>query len=479
MDDEPITLPEKSSVKFHRIQAIPIGELFNPKEILVFNSNAEQKNEATKRKRSNSDHSEEPHVLRINTGLKGTFPSTLISIPKFKAKLNSIFEKLNTLNGMALKIKREKLKSSFSESIPNTEFDNLCKAKTRASIIALIDNTLRTPTVDEIIDMAVRENMEAATTDLKKLASEKNLGICVNPETNIWSESNLYTWFKSKIKWHSYKLAMADIKVEFCADNSGLGANPSNQPKNMSYPNFFHKRETEQYERDANISMTKNVDENEIILTMSFYHPIRGHKIREYDVLASQTLADIHNVFKCSTEINSLDYSLELNGSVFMLNGILYPNVLNDACDYTKPLIDFFTLQKNNILKSKQTFPQHLTSFESFQLPIYMPGFLLHHGDCEHRIVITAIRKFTRSRDCPYTECYPISIYEAAHKFTKCELCQGKEIEVTLFNSLLFASNPIHLCSKCYEISSNIKLGEDIYQDRGLAQPIAIKYIED
>lgn len=70
----------------------------------------------------------------------------------------------------------------------------------------------------------------------------------------------------------------------------------------------------------------RRVSHDEIIVSVAFYHAVRGTKLAAFDVLATQTLLDIRTAFLGCCEAESEPGIPVFPGSCFFIDGILYPD---------------------------------------------------------------------------------------------------------------------------------------------------------
>ncbi|GIX63511.1 60S ribosomal protein L27 [Babesia caballi] len=426
--------------RFQRIPHFDIGELLPPESIIIVHSDAKQGlasdsdapsdfdveceppyqvNEspeaAPKRRRTDDAPSSVPaaapsprQVLPteiLDCELKEELPTCHTDLFDFKDNYAQLMERLDTLRDDAAAVRKEQLKAQLGNATEE-DLDTLCKLKAGTSVMQAFLKPIRTPTITEVIWSAANMNLKHVLADraLSGSAANKRLDISVNEKVNKWSEARLYQMFADTVDLESYQLAVGETRYSYRTQSSKTDASHPltlSAPQNHSTAPMFHRNATQRYIDEHGRSSLTLIPDDEVIITLSLYHSVRGHKLREYDMLSSQTLTDLRNAFHCPSEVRPVDGGLDLQGSCFMINGQLFPDLQDEACDYSEPLLRFFERFKPETLRTTECVEQRDAILRHMELPIYIPGFLLHHGDCEHRLMITAIRAFDPVRDSP------------------------------------------------------------------------------
>ncbi|GFE55126.1 snRNA-activating complex protein, putative [Babesia ovis] len=424
----------------------------------------------------------QPPVV-IKSKLKTELPTCDIDLFEFRDKYRRMMDRLDALRENVINIKVKQLQTELGiESLEDAKA--LYKLRTDAKLIACLSQPIRTPTISEVISSASRINLRRVMAARYGLGAYlgKRLEIPFNETTNPWSEKNLFRLFAQAVNLESYKLATGERRYMFQGRKRDAALTRSlmlKGPQNSSTPPTFHKHATERYlEQNRHPGFTLVADD-ELIITMSLYHGVRGHKLREFDMLSSQTLAELRDAFKCPSEIRPMNVEINANGSCFMLNGQLFPDLRYGACDYSEPLLYFLHRYKPSMLRTSECIEQKDAVLSHLELPLYMPGFLLHHGDCEHRLMITAIRAYDKTRDCPYEECYPVKVFVPRHRAMLCHVCEFSDATTTVFNSLVLPHIPSYLCDDCYTRFKRLGKPGGVYRSDGLAQTVAIEFCEE
>ncbi|KAH8741730.1 hypothetical protein FG386_001304 [Cryptosporidium ryanae] len=188
------------------------------------------------------------------------------------------------------------------------------------------------------------------------------------------------------------------------------------------------------------------VEDGSVIITVSFYHHVRGMKIAEFDILDSQKLACLRETFKCDDSILEEELlNFSSSGSCFEIGGDLYVDLKNkNSVNYANKLVGF--TKKHDKAK---VYDMENLKLSQIQIPINNHCTYIHSGDCEHRVTFTNIRMFSPKHDCPYKAAYPIQTYSHSKTFTFCEICGVNQVQKAIFNSINLPRNPSQLCDSC------------------------------
>ncbi|UKJ90109.1 hypothetical protein MACJ_001037 [Theileria orientalis] len=465
--------------KFKTIPHINITDLLPLQEVIIVKSQSDVK---TRKKRKTSPRNfvnevesdaDDALVIDLDETLNSEFPQTSVTPREFTSKFNKIMAYMDELSEISAGIEIENSKAEPSEFETLTP-EKINRLKVYASLNRILYRHLRMPTIHEIITVATNMNMKEAESCGFKF------NVDFDYDDNPWSELNLFNFFKHRIPLHTYRLVSGTVKFTSPSISRHIHSHLlMSGPKCNTSALMFHKRATETYFRNNVDTNAEIVDDNESIITFSYYHNVRGHKYKEFDVLSSQTLAHLTDSFRCSSQIISEDFDLGVKGSCYFINGVLYPDLRDGACDYSENLLEFYSTSKPGVLKSEVPVRQDAAVLNNLDLRLYDSGYFLHHGDCEHRLTVTNVRMFDRTRDCPIVKCYPVCTFTPNRNKLDCQICSTNEATKTVFNSLLLPNNPSHLCSDCYDHVRNIKLGSDVYFDNKLTPSIAIEYNQD
>ncbi|ORM41807.1 uncharacterized protein BXIN_0590 [Babesia sp. Xinjiang] len=488
---------------FRLIPHFEISTLLDPKDIIIVNNqpqtnvrrtrsanSADCTERAAKHRRTNGGSVSVPRTattpvdlqrtVMINSTLKPELPTRDVDLFEFKDSCRRAVDRLHTLREDATKLKAEDLKSDLGMDSAE-DAASVYKLRTNIQLMSCLRQPLRAPTITEVIRSAANMNVSHILVDRcpHGRPRRRRIDIPVAANNIAWSEKRLHNLYAASVNLHSYQLAIGarrythpEISPESDASRPMLLRGPQNRSNAPMFHHHAMQRHLEQRRRSA----LTLVSDDELIVTVSMYHGVRGHKLREYDMLSCQRLSDLRDVFRCPAEIRPVGVNLGVQGSCFMLNGQLFPDLRNGACDYSEPLLHYLLKYKPGILRTSECVEQSDAVICHLELPVYSPGFLLHHGDCEHRFVITAVRAFVRGRDCPYEQCYPVSVFTPRQRSIPCQVCEGREAKISVFNSLVLPHVPNYLCEECYKRFTALNTPTGVYRSNGLAPTTAVEF---
>ncbi|KAF7457144.1 snRNA-activating protein of 50kDa MW C terminal [Cryptosporidium felis] len=205
-----------------------------------------------------------------------------------------------------------------------------------------------------------------------------------------------------------------------------------------------HLQSRKRLELESDPPESELVNQGSVIITVSFYHQVRGMKIAEFDILDFQTLLDLKNAFKChDAEQEQELLGFEPSGSCFEINGDLYVDGGAGGESYARTLHGFTSKPYPEVLEMAKT------TLSQIQLPINTRSAYLHSGDCEHRVTFTNMRLFDSKYDCPFSKAYPVLTYSHSKTLTFCEICGVNQASKVIFNSVNLPRNPSQLCDSC------------------------------
>ncbi|KAJ6500059.1 snRNA-activating protein of 50kDa MW C terminal-domain-containing protein [Mycena vitilis] len=176
-------------------------------------------------------------------------------------------------------------------------------------------------------------------------------------------------------------------------------------------------------------------------------------------VLSSQTLGDLFDMIPCtSNEINEeiLDdgrvtgYRDDLPtrpGFVICIEGLAYGDGESEF-DYADKLIQHLqTIPKESPGITKAPTSMHDTSLSSLSLRVGEPYWLLHHGNCEHFIVIDQIR-LQHPSDPPSG--YPVTTQITPPLLDVCRACAKVPAVWSIVNDERLGDTPCPMCGPCW-----------------------------
>eukprot|EP00923_Selenidium_pygospionis_P054168 GHVN01094365.1.p1 GENE.GHVN01094365.1~~GHVN01094365.1.p1 ORF type:complete len:438 (+),score=66.56 GHVN01094365.1:405-1718(+) len=334
---------------------------------------------------------------------------------------------------------------------------------------------IRAPTVREEIDIKIEKEMQGYEHKLSHEVRERMEAMKKNkrsnhkisrfpcriewvdpdPRSNPWSERNIIKRRREETALKTYKLAHdfndSRFKKQFVSHNYAVDAHG------------VLRRQMEREAQKRNKMLTP-VPDNEVITTISFYQPVRGLKMAEFDVLGCLTLADLRDAFFCDEDVNF--GGNKYKGACFFIDGVFYTDTRDpDAPDYAQWVGDYLAKKTPDKIRQRVGRTMHETNFLNMGICLNQRCAYLHQGDCEHRITFTSIRKYDKSRDCPYKEGYPVRTYEPTTKTTMCQVCTVAVAERLIFNAALLPANPMYLCRVCSDALLYNESGDRVEQD--------------
>ncbi|KJP88465.1 hypothetical protein AK88_01917 [Plasmodium fragile] len=329
------------------------------------------------------------------------------------------------------------------------------KAALYEPLIEALQSGVRSPNVGEIVNHIVNHNCKnwQQKVDLEALRKEAdnskkervlNRTKCFvewlpRMEKNSFSKYEIIAKLKRKTLCRTFKLV-----CDF--NNTLLKGVYINQ-------NLINTLYAEQAKRHLvrSPSIQNLTSKETFIISVSFYHPIRGIKIAEYELLSWQTLADLTDVFFC---FDSSNYGLpQFNGSVYYIDGVLYPDLRSpNATDYSACIFEFYKKKKeNNFIRPPYKILQHKAVLAEMEIPLYQKCCFLHQGNCEHRIIFNNIRQYNSLRDKEFSK-YPFRTFKPniAKKFCLC--CHKNIAQKIVLDCYLFKENPSYICNCCFDL---------------------------
>ncbi|CRH01316.1 conserved Plasmodium protein, unknown function [Plasmodium relictum] len=363
--------------------------------------------------------------------------------------LEKVNDKINYINNGK---KRKRKNKSESKKRKKDEYEKI-KIKFYNYLIKILLSGIRTPNIDELINHIVYYNcnnwqQKIDLKILKKVADHSKRTKTLNrtkcflewiPETeeNTFSKYQIVSKLKNKTISKTFKLV-----CDF--NNSILKALYIN--KNL-INTFYTEKKYQLY-----TSSLRNLSSSNIfIISVSFYHPIRGIKIAEYEILSNQTLANLTDVFFC---FDSSNYGLpKFDGSVYFIDGILYPDLRNkNALDYSKSILDFYMKKKEtNFIRYPYKINQDKAVISEIKIPLFQKCCFLHQGNCEHRIVFNNIRQYNTFRDKDFSK-YPLRIFKPNISTKYCICCHKNVAEKIVLDCYLLKENPSYTCNSCFSL---------------------------
>ncbi|KAJ7496121.1 snRNA-activating protein of 50kDa MW C terminal-domain-containing protein, partial [Mycena galericulata] len=182
-------------------------------------------------------------------------------------------------------------------------------------------------------------------------------------------------------------------------------------------------------------------------------------------ILSSQTLGDLFEMIPCTSheipeeildEGRITGYQndvLTRPGCVICVEGFAYGDGESEF-DYADKLIQHLkTIPKESTaLVTKAPTTMHDTPLSSLTLRIGEPYWLLHHGNCEHFIVIDQIR-LQHPSDTPSG--YPLTLHITPPLLDSCRGCSKVPAVWSIVNDERLGESPCALCVTCWNAMGN------------------------
>ncbi|KAJ6587082.1 snRNA-activating protein of 50kDa MW C terminal-domain-containing protein [Mycena vulgaris] len=188
-------------------------------------------------------------------------------------------------------------------------------------------------------------------------------------------------------------------------------------------------------------------------------------------ILSSQTLGDLFEMIPCtSNEITEeiLDdgqvtgYRNDVPtrpGCVICIEGLAYGDGESEF-DYADKLIRHLqTIAKDAAEIAKAPTTMYDTTLASLSLRVGEPYWLLHHGNCEHFIVIDQIR-LQHPSDTPSG--YPLTLQITPPLLDGCRGCTKVPAVWSILNDERLGESPCPLCGPCWTAMGDPKNGKVI-----------------
>lgn len=191
------------------------------------------------------------------------------------------------------------------------------------------------------------------------------------------------------------------------------------------------------------------IDINEVIISVSIYHPKKRTKMQSFSVLGSQKLKTLRDCFYCLSDV-----VLPKNtSSFFFIENHFYSDFSEkDNVDYATPIIEWMKGQSK--FWSKYTY-QHSkmedTTFEDLKIKIGKKYLYFHQGDCEHIITFDELRMVTEN-DSQNLKDYPIQTFQSKIRRRKCRICKVTNATFITYNDFKAPENPTYFCEPCFKI---------------------------
>ncbi|ESK96582.1 snrna-activating protein complex subunit 3-like [Moniliophthora roreri MCA 2997] len=206
--------------------------------------------------------------------------------------------------------------------------------------------------------------------------------------------------------------------------------------------------------------------EGEAIVIFSVYNkvlwrPSMVSRASQHCILTSQTLGDLFESIPClsnelpaeeleGSRVAGYGSSTQMkasNGCAICIEGMVYGDGLEEK-DYADKLLQHVRSFKSSVELSKATTAIHDTPLKSLSLRINHPYWMLHEGNCEHFIVIDAIR-LKHSSDPSIG--YPLTLHREPAALTPCACCSKTVAVWSIIGDERLGESPCLLCAWCWK----------------------------
>lgn len=187
---------------------------------------------------------------------------------------------------------------------------------------------------------------------------------------------------------------------------------------------------------------------HDVIVTVAVCNQ-NGTKEQEFDMLASQSLADLRDAFWFVQDW-MFDGPRRIKSACFFIDGAFYVDRRHPkALDYSKELIMWLKATDSHILRSSEAKCMSLRLCDLDRVPFGERCVYLHQGDIEHNIVFTGAR-LVGPADCPLLEAYPVLTFMRRYAKKKCFGCLVAPAIWMVLDSTRTPHNPCFLCGMCF-----------------------------
>lgn len=192
------------------------------------------------------------------------------------------------------------------------------------------------------------------------------------------------------------------------------------------------------------------IDINEVIMTVSIYHPKKRTKTQSFSVLGSQLLKTLKDRFYCLSDVVLPNNS----SSFFFIENHFYSDFSQkENLDYASIIIDWMKSGQSKFW-SKFTY-QHSkmeeTKFEDLKIKIGKKYLYCHQGDCEHILTFDELRMVTENDNQNYND-YPIQTFQSKIRRRKCRICKITNATCITYNDVNSPENPTYFCEYCFKM---------------------------
>eukprot|EP01129_Flabellula_baltica_P007532 TRINITY_DN2944_c0_g1_i1.p1 TRINITY_DN2944_c0_g1~~TRINITY_DN2944_c0_g1_i1.p1 ORF type:complete len:365 (-),score=80.99 TRINITY_DN2944_c0_g1_i1:607-1626(-) len=194
------------------------------------------------------------------------------------------------------------------------------------------------------------------------------------------------------------------------------------------------------------------IDPEELIITVSFYHPKKSKKMQGFRVLGSQLLTQLRDRLYCLSD-------LVLNGpkvhsGFFFIEDVFYNDGRDpENLDYSDQIIKWAGNSRKSFYRERKYSkkPMEETRFVDLELCVGKDYLYCHQGDCEHIMVFEEIRKINQD-DILLKNEYPFHLFQCKIQRRKCTMCNVYPASKVTIGNIYSPQDVCYYCDHCYRL---------------------------
>ncbi|KAI6646431.1 Nucleoprotein TPR [Oopsacas minuta] len=220
------------------------------------------------------------------------------------------------------------------------------------------------------------------------------------------------------------------------------------------------------------------LNNDELILTVTVFHPILKKKDQEFLLLASQPIKALldklycvmdyvapEEFSLCPEKLKTLEgHNFNSSSAFFLIENTFYNDMSNPGAKDCSKIISKWATSKihgrpRNPFASR-TLPNEdhptFTSkdmegvrFEDLTIRMGYPYLFHHHGNCEHVFMIRDMRAAMED-DNPNASEYPLLTFKGKYRRRRCSICHVFTAKWLTCNDQLAFEHPSYFCDKCF-----------------------------
>jgi snRNA-activating protein complex subunit 3 len=200
------------------------------------------------------------------------------------------------------------------------------------------------------------------------------------------------------------------------------------------------------------------LSEREVLLTVVLMQANRDVRMLEFDVLASQTLCDVVDMFDCPSSRNALALP-ECRNQIMYIEGTFYDDTRHaGALRYSEPLVAWLRQCGESVAHNVDLVACHEARVADMQsatlldltLRLHAPYLYVHQGDCAHVFAFEALRVACES-DPPRRSAYPRLVSRKVPVERRCAICEIYPARFVTVADKWAPDDPCLFCEKCYQ----------------------------